>query len=293
MRGPETGLVMLRGRIGGGGAPFNFGEATVTRATVRLPGGAIGHSYALGRDKEKARLAAIADALWQDPAERADVEAKVLAPLRAARRGGRRQAPRRDGGDQGRFLHPGARRRLMLAQSETIDGGFADPVFDAQAVFKAVMDAMARPGTMSAVKPLAAPPPPLSPTAAAVALTLCDHDTPLWLDPALQASAAVRSCLAFHTGAPPANTPSDAAFALVSSPAELIALENFAQGDAGISGPLDDADPAGRQPVVGQRAGAARPGHRDHRRRSRRGRCRAISPSSGSRTTRASRAAST
>ena len=84
VRGPETGLVMLRGRVGGGGAPFNFGEATVTRATVRLPGGAIGHSYALGRDKNKARLAAIADALWQDPAHRADVEAKVLQPLRAA-----------------------------------------------------------------------------------------------------------------------------------------------------------------------------------------------------------------
>ena len=63
MRGPETGLVTLRGRIGGGGAPFNFGEATVTRATVRLPGGAIGHAYALGRDKAKARLCAIADAL--------------------------------------------------------------------------------------------------------------------------------------------------------------------------------------------------------------------------------------
>src|SRR5262245_12071874 len=63
LRGPETGLVTLRGRIGGGGAPFNFGEATVTRATVRLPGGTVGHSYALGRDKEKARLSAIADAL--------------------------------------------------------------------------------------------------------------------------------------------------------------------------------------------------------------------------------------
>ncbi len=84
LRGPETGLVTLRGRIGGGGAPFNFGEATVTRATVRLPDGAIGHAYALGRDKEKARLSAIADALWQDPARRPEVETKILAPLRAA-----------------------------------------------------------------------------------------------------------------------------------------------------------------------------------------------------------------
>jgi alpha-D-ribose 1-methylphosphonate 5-triphosphate synthase subunit PhnG len=83
LRGPEIGLVTLRGRIGGGGAPFNFGEATVTRATVRLPDGSVGHSYALGRDKEKAKLAAIADALWQNPARRAEVEAKILGPLRA------------------------------------------------------------------------------------------------------------------------------------------------------------------------------------------------------------------
>ncbi|WP_292578622.1 phosphonate C-P lyase system protein PhnG, partial [Mesorhizobium sp.] len=74
LRGPETGLVTVRGRIGGGGAPFNVGEATVTRATVRLPSGQVGHSYALGRDKDKARLAAIADALWQDPPQREAVE---------------------------------------------------------------------------------------------------------------------------------------------------------------------------------------------------------------------------
>ena len=84
LRGPETGLVTARGRIGGGGAPFNVGEATVTRATVRLPSGQVGHSYALGRDKEKAKLAAIADALWQDPAHRQTVETKLVAPLRAA-----------------------------------------------------------------------------------------------------------------------------------------------------------------------------------------------------------------
>ncbi|AZO21673.1 MULTISPECIES: phosphonate C-P lyase system protein PhnG [unclassified Mesorhizobium] len=84
LRGPETGLVTVRGRIGGGGAPFNVGEATITRATVRLPTGQVGHSYSLGRDKGKAKLAAIADALWQDPAHRETVETKLVAPLRGA-----------------------------------------------------------------------------------------------------------------------------------------------------------------------------------------------------------------
>jgi alpha-D-ribose 1-methylphosphonate 5-triphosphate synthase subunit PhnG len=84
LRGPETGLVTVRGRIGGGGAPFNVGEATVTRATVRLPSGQVGHSYTLGRDRKKAKLAAIADALWQDPAQRKTVETSLVAPLRAA-----------------------------------------------------------------------------------------------------------------------------------------------------------------------------------------------------------------
>ncbi|MEO5756862.1 MAG: phosphonate C-P lyase system protein PhnG [Mesorhizobium sp.] len=83
LRGPETGLVTMRGRIGGGGAPFNVGEATVTRATVRLASGQVGHCYALGRDKQKARLAAIADALWQDPAHRHEVETRLIAPLQA------------------------------------------------------------------------------------------------------------------------------------------------------------------------------------------------------------------
>ncbi len=73
---------MLRGRIGGGGAPFNVGEATVTRATVRLTDGSVGHSYALGRDQEKARLAALFDALWTDEARREAVERQVLDVLR-------------------------------------------------------------------------------------------------------------------------------------------------------------------------------------------------------------------
>jgi alpha-D-ribose 1-methylphosphonate 5-triphosphate synthase subunit PhnH len=118
----------------------------------------------------------------------------------------------------------------MLAAAETIDGGFADPVFDAQSVFRAVMDAMARPGSVMPVRLLAAPPAPLSATAAAAALTLCDHDTPLWLDPSLAGSDAVRSWLAFHTGAPLVDAAGEAAFALVADPVELSSLAEFAQG---------------------------------------------------------------
>ena len=81
LRAPEIGLVMVRGRIGGDGAPFNLGEATVTRAAVSLPGGEVGFGHVLGRDKEKARLAALADALWQAPATRDAVEA-LLKPVR-------------------------------------------------------------------------------------------------------------------------------------------------------------------------------------------------------------------
>ena len=114
--------------------------------------------------------------------------------------------------------------------ADHITGGFADPVFNGQTVFRAVMDAMARPGSIQPVATLAQPPLPLSTAAAAVALTLCDHDTPVWLDRGLQSAAAVAGWLGFHTGAPLANTPADAHFALVGDPASLIALENFAQG---------------------------------------------------------------
>lgn len=83
VRGPETGLVMVRGRIGGGGSPFNLGEATVTRATIMLDSGTAGHAHALGTDREKARLAAIFDALFQEEGGRDFVEQQVLAPVEA------------------------------------------------------------------------------------------------------------------------------------------------------------------------------------------------------------------
>ncbi|HXI07869.1 MAG: phosphonate C-P lyase system protein PhnG [Bradyrhizobium sp.] len=84
LREPENGLVMVRGRIGGDGAPFNLGEATVSRAAVRLASGEVGFGYTLGRDLAKARMIALCDAMMQSHGHADAVEAKVLAPLRAA-----------------------------------------------------------------------------------------------------------------------------------------------------------------------------------------------------------------
>ncbi|TBN51890.1 phosphonate C-P lyase system protein PhnG [Hansschlegelia quercus] len=77
-RTPESGLVMLRGRMGGDGRAFNFGEATVTRAAVRIDTGEVGHAYQLGRDRAKARVAAILDALVQSG--KANEVVAALAP---------------------------------------------------------------------------------------------------------------------------------------------------------------------------------------------------------------------
>ena len=84
LREAENGLVMVRGRIGGDGAPFNLGEATVSRAAVRLASGEVGIGYTLGRDLNKARMIALCDALVQSDEFGAVVEANVIAPLRAA-----------------------------------------------------------------------------------------------------------------------------------------------------------------------------------------------------------------
>jgi alpha-D-ribose 1-methylphosphonate 5-triphosphate synthase subunit PhnG len=84
VRPPEIGMVMLRGRVGGTGNPFNLGEASVVRCAVRLGEGPLGISYALGRDKRRAELAALVDALLQDPAQHDDVHRTVVAPLARA-----------------------------------------------------------------------------------------------------------------------------------------------------------------------------------------------------------------
>jgi alpha-D-ribose 1-methylphosphonate 5-triphosphate synthase subunit PhnG len=83
IRGPESGLVMVRGRAGGDGSAFNLGEMSVTRCTVRTDDGLLGHAYVAGRDGRQAELAALVDALLQDPFRTAEVQASVIEPLAA------------------------------------------------------------------------------------------------------------------------------------------------------------------------------------------------------------------
>ena len=83
LRQPEIGAVMVQGRIGGTGLPFNLGEMTVTRCSLRLASGAVGHAHVQGRDKGHALRAAAVDALMQT-AEAAEVQAAVLTPLQDA-----------------------------------------------------------------------------------------------------------------------------------------------------------------------------------------------------------------
>lgn len=80
LRPPEAGGVMLRGRMGGAGAPFNLGEMTVTRCALKLGSGEVGHAYVQGRDKAHAERAALIDALMQT--DRAgEMSRTVLDPL--------------------------------------------------------------------------------------------------------------------------------------------------------------------------------------------------------------------
>jgi alpha-D-ribose 1-methylphosphonate 5-triphosphate synthase subunit PhnG len=95
LRGPESGLVMVRGRAGGGGAPFNLGEMMVTRCTVRTAAGQVGHAYVAGRDARQAELAAVLDALLQDPVRGAALRSGAIAQLAAAQAAGRGEIARK------------------------------------------------------------------------------------------------------------------------------------------------------------------------------------------------------
>ncbi|MBR0829120.1 phosphonate C-P lyase system protein PhnH [Bradyrhizobium manausense] len=108
--------------------------------------------------------------------------------------------------------------------------GFADKVLSAQSTFRSVMDAMARPGSVQRIAPVAGTPGPMMRGTAAIALTLFDHDTPLWLDAQMRESSDVLKWLKFHTGAPVVHDSSVASFALIADGAALPPLERFALG---------------------------------------------------------------
>lgn len=109
--------------------------------------------------------------------------------------------------------------------------GFADPVRDSQAVFREVMESVARPGRVAQLGFAAAAPHGLSRAAGAVALTLFDFETPVWLDPALRGTEA-ESWLRFHCGCPLTGEAGQADFAIVTDMAAAPALSAFNQGDA-------------------------------------------------------------
>lgn len=117
----------------------------------------------------------------------------------------------------------------MTLDTLAFAGGFEEPVFEAQAVFRTLMDCMARPGTIGDVAASVLPPAPLNATAGAVALTLCDHDTAVWLTPAL-ANSALPGWLAFNAGATVTEERQDARFAFIEKGAMLPNLCLFAQG---------------------------------------------------------------
>src|ERR1700736_5764932 len=111
-----------------------------------------------------------------------------------------------------------------------LPAGFADKVLSAQSTFRSVMDAMARPGSVQRILSGAGTPAAMMRGAAAIALTLFDHDTPIWLDPAMSATTDVSKWLKCHNSAPVIADSSIASFALVGDPANLPPLDRFAFG---------------------------------------------------------------
>ena len=224
LRAPEFGAVMVRGRAGGTGSAFNLGEMTVTRCTLRLDTGEVGHAYLPGREAAAAEAAALCDALMQSDRAQ-DVRGPGDHPAGRGTGGPPRpdRAPGRS--DAGRFLHHGKGRGLM--ETASLEGGFAAPPVDAAAGFRAALTAMSRPGQVQEVGG-ALPPAPMSVAAGVLALTLCDPETPVWLAPSL-AGKPIRDWFAFHTGAPTVS-PAEAAFAF-GTWAEM-PLDAFRPGDA-------------------------------------------------------------
>ena len=111
-----------------------------------------------------------------------------------------------------------------------LPAGFADKVLSAQSTFRSVMDAFARPGAVQRIVTTAGVPAPMMRGIASIALTLFDHDTPIWLDPRMSETSEVTKWLKFHTSAPVIADSSICSFALIGDPNTLPGLDRFAFG---------------------------------------------------------------
>jgi alpha-D-ribose 1-methylphosphonate 5-triphosphate synthase subunit PhnH len=118
----------------------------------------------------------------------------------------------------------------MRTTTAELSAGFADKVLSAQSTFRSVMDAMARPGSVQAVGAKVGTPWPLMPGTAAIALTLFDHDTPIWLDRRMSEKPEVANWLKFHSGAPVVTDPAACGFAVVVDGGALPDLDRFSFG---------------------------------------------------------------
>jgi alpha-D-ribose 1-methylphosphonate 5-triphosphate synthase subunit PhnG len=84
LRPPEVGMAMVRARAEARGERFNLGEMTMCRCSVRLADGSVGHGFVAGRDARHAELAALFDALLQDPESGPGLRRAVIEPLSAS-----------------------------------------------------------------------------------------------------------------------------------------------------------------------------------------------------------------
>ena len=111
-----------------------------------------------------------------------------------------------------------------------LPAGFADKVLSAQSTFRVVMDAMARPGTVQRAAASVGAPAGMMRGTAAIALTLFDHDTPVWLDASMSKTSEIARWLKFHTSAPVVSDSSISHFALIGDASALPDLANFSFG---------------------------------------------------------------
>ena len=120
----------------------------------------------------------------------------------------------------------------MAGDAAAVDGGLAEPVFGAQAIFRSIMVAFAEPGTLAEIGAFVSAPAPLAPAAAAFLAALADGDTPVWIEDPAGAGAAAARWLRFQTGAPIASDPGAAVFAVLSQGEAAATWDTFGRGSS-------------------------------------------------------------